>query len=68
LKFGISGGLFYDTGLVWYQKDPFTPSSRIYGYGFGLHLHLPYINVLRLELAFNAMGDTQFIVDLDVDI
>ena len=68
LKFGISFGLFADTGLTWFQEEKVKTSSLQSGYGFGLHLHLPYIDLLRLELAFDEEGQEQFIADLKVDI
>jgi outer membrane protein assembly factor BamA len=68
LKFGISMGLFADTGLVWFQNEEIKSNKLISGYGFGLHFHFPYIHVLRLDLAFDEEGNTEFIVDLGVDI
>ena len=68
LKFGVSLGLFADTGLTWFQKEKIKSSMLQTGYGLGLHLHLPYINLLRLEVAFDERGNEQFITDLYVDI
>jgi outer membrane protein assembly factor BamA len=68
LKFGISLGLFADTGLTWFQKEPIELSMLSTGYGLGIHIHLPYINLLRLEVAFDERGNEQLIVDLNVDI
>jgi len=68
LKFGISIGFFADTGLTWFQKEKIKPSMLQSGYGWGIHFHLPYINILRLEMAFNERGKKQFIADLNVDI
>jgi len=68
LKFGLSIGFFAETGLVWFQRDRIRSSMFISGYGCGLHFHLPYIDVLRLDLAFDEYGHTEWIVDLNVDI
>jgi len=68
LKFGISLGFFADTGLTWFQNEHVRASMLQSGYGFGIHFHLPYIHVLRLEMAFDEKGNEQFIADLHVDI
>jgi outer membrane protein assembly factor BamA len=68
LKFGISMALFADTGLTWMQGERVHSSKCISGYGLGIHFHLPYVNVLRFELAFNEFRKAEFIVDLNVDI
>lgn len=68
LKFGVSVGLFADTGLIWNQGETPDPSLLISGYGAGLHLHLPYIHLLRLEAALDEKGQIEFIADIGVDI
>jgi len=68
LKFGISFGFFADTGLTWFQKEKIESSMLQSGYGCGIHFHLPYINILRLEMAFNERRKKQFIADLNIDI
>jgi outer membrane protein assembly factor BamA len=68
LQFGISLGLFMETGLIWFQNERVNSSMLISGYGFGIHLHLPYIYILRLEMAFNEYGKKQYILDIGVDI
>jgi outer membrane protein assembly factor BamA len=67
MKFGLSAGIFADYGRVWFQSNKrprFADSQR--GYGCGLHVHLPYINLLRLELAFDEEGRSERIVDIGV--
>ncbi len=66
LKFGLSAGIFYDTGTVWSKNQKWSIQHFKSGYGLGLHLHLPYINLLRLEYGFNSQGQIQRIVDFDV--
>ena len=68
LKFGLSLGFFIDTGTVWFQSEDIKGLKFQTGYGLGLHIHLPYINVLRFEMAFNERGKKQFILDMGVDI
>jgi outer membrane protein assembly factor BamA len=67
MKFGLSAGIFADYGRVWFQANQrprFADGLR--GYGLGLHIHLPYINLLRLELAFDEEGRSEGIVDIGV--
>lgn len=70
LKFGLSAGIFFDYGRVWFQKPPPDRPRRVLppqlGYGAGLHIHLPYINLLRLEFAFDEEGRSERIVDIGV--
>jgi len=66
LPFGLSGGLFYDTGAAWLRGEKLTGAILLSGFGAGLHLHLPYIQVLRLECAFNSDYQAQFIADMGV--
>jgi outer membrane protein assembly factor BamA len=67
MKFGISAGIFVDYGRVWFQNNRrprFADGQR--GYGAGLHFHLPYVNLLRLELAFDEDGRSEWIADIGV--
>jgi outer membrane protein assembly factor BamA len=66
LPFGISGALFYDTGVAWNNGILPTSDTFISGFGYGLHIHLPYIELIRIDHAFNQDGDSQFIVDIGV--
>jgi hypothetical protein len=66
LKYGLSGGIFIDSGIVWQDKSEFALRKFFTGFGGGLHLHLPYINLLRLEYAVNDKGENQFIIDAGV--
>lgn len=68
LKFGMGLGLFIDSGLTWFQGERINRSMFQTGYGIGIHMHLPYIDIVRFELAFNEKGRPQLIVDLNVDI
>ncbi len=63
LKFGISAGIFMDSGIVWQNQNEFTLKNFYTGYGIGLHFHLPYIHLLRIELAINDHQRAQMIID-----
>ncbi len=65
LKFGISGGIFYDTGAVWFHDHKLAGQDFKSGFGAGIHFHLPYINVFRLECGFNSQGDVQGIAEIE---
>lgn len=62
-RFGISGGLFVDTGALWFQNQALSKDHFISGWGAALHIFLPYNNLIRLEYAFNEDWDGQFIID-----
>lgn len=66
LKFGISGGIFMDSGIAWQEKHQFTLSNFYSGYGLGLHLHLPYVFIIRFEYAISDQGKGQFIIDAEI--
>lgn len=66
LKFGLSAGLFVDSGIVWRNAGEICLNDFLIGYGVGIHIHLPYINVLRIEYALNKLGRGQFIVGTGV--
>ncbi len=66
LKFGMSAGLFFDNGAVWYQNQPLSIRQVKSGFGFGLHFHLPYVEVFRVECGFNKRLKAQAIADIEV--
>ena len=47
---------FGDVGLVWNDRDDFKASSAIGGYGVGLRLLVPFVDVVRLDLAWGEPG------------
>lgn len=63
-RFGMSGALFGDAGVVWFRGDKVQLRSFASGYGAGLIFLLPYSYVVRLEYAFNEYGRGQFIFNL----
>ncbi len=66
LPFGVSAGFFYDAGAVWDHSRTLHKNDFLKGFGAGLHLHVPYVDVLRLEYAFDQQRDGQFIFDIGV--
>jgi len=64
LKFGLNAGFFAETGYTWKWKDDFDTDKLITGYGAGLHFLLPYIEVLRLDLAFDEKFNHEFIIEI----
>lgn len=62
LRFGISAGLFFDTGNVWFD-DEFDFDKSISGWGAGLHFFLPYNGLIRVEYGFDEDWHGQVIVD-----
>ncbi len=66
LKYGLSLGIFMDSGIVWDEPSQFTLKNHNTGYGVGLHLHLPYINLLRIDHAWNDVGQRQWIIEAGV--
>ncbi|MBN2092019.1 BamA/TamA family outer membrane protein [candidate division KSB1 bacterium] len=51
--FGISGGLFWDFGTVWFQNEKLSAKKLLSGVGVGIFFHLPYVDIARVEYAFN---------------
>jgi outer membrane protein assembly factor BamA len=66
LKFGLSVGVFVDSGIVWRTRGELAMDNLYTGYGAGIHIHLPYINVVRLEYALNNRRQGQFIIGTGV--
>ncbi|NOX87535.1 MAG: BamA/TamA family outer membrane protein [Calditrichaeota bacterium] len=64
LKFGLNAGIFVESGQVWKKHKNFAIRKMVSGYGAGLHILLPYVEVLRLDLAFNEKGKSQFIAEI----
>jgi outer membrane protein assembly factor BamA len=66
LKFGLYGALFADAGIVWMQQSEFGINNFLSGYGAGLHFLLPYVEVARLELAFDTRYNAQLIFEVGI--
>jgi len=68
LRFGVGGGFFADTGMIWNRTESLTHRKLRSGFGAGIHLFLPYHVLVRLESAWDESGRRQWIADLNVDI
>jgi len=66
LPFGLSGGIFWDAGAIWNRLADSRSIAFQHGFGFGLHVHLPYVDLFRLEYAFDQKGRPEWICDLYV--
>lgn len=66
LPFGLSGGIFWDTGAMWNRLEDRRSIAFQHGFGLGLHVHLPYADLVRLEYAFDQKGRPEWILDLYV--
>jgi len=65
-RFAIYAELFSDTGTITNWGQALSIRNFYSGYGFGfVFLVLPY-NLLRLEYAFNDLGQPQFILGLGI--
>jgi outer membrane protein assembly factor BamA len=62
LKYGVSFALFVDSGRTWFDGENVSTLDFLTGYGASLDLHLPYIDVLRLALAWNEEDRRERIV------
>ncbi len=66
LKYGVSLALFMDSAVLWDRREQLSLRNHFTGFGAGLHFHLPYIYLLRLEHAWNDVGDREWIIDAQV--
>ncbi len=64
LKFGINVGAFIESGQVTHTRKQFALRKMVTGFGAGLHFLLPYVEVLRLDLAFDEKMNHQFIAEI----
>lgn len=72
LKFGLNAAIFYDAGKVWgvdiLEESGYLSSNDhgqlIQGFGFSLHFILPYIEIARLEIAFNEKLASEYIFEI----
>ncbi|MEJ2544761.1 MAG: BamA/TamA family outer membrane protein [Calditrichaceae bacterium] len=68
LKFGINAGLFAETGIAWHKESEFNSindiENLISGFGAGIHIILPYIEVLRIDFAFDENYNYETILEV----
>jgi outer membrane protein assembly factor BamA len=53
---GIQAAAFADLGLTWNDADDLETSSAIDGYGFGVRLLVPFVDVIRIDVAWGEPG------------
>jgi len=66
LKLGLNFGIFADAGIIWTDPHEYAMSNVKSGFGAGLHLRLPYIEVFRIDYAFDPNWRGQVIVEVGV--
>jgi outer membrane protein assembly factor BamA len=66
LKYGLSMGIFMDSGIVWDHTNQIAMKNFFTGYGVGLHIHLPYVHVFRIDRAWNDKGRGEWIIEVGV--
>jgi len=66
MRYAISLGAFVDMGLLWDEPRELSLNRARWGYGFGINFHLPFVQILRLERAWNDTGRGQYIIDVGV--
>jgi len=66
LRFGLNMGLFYDAGMSWGYDKTFAAENIIQGFGIGLHIRLPYIEVFRIEAAFNEQLQAEYVYEVRI--
>jgi outer membrane protein assembly factor BamA len=66
LKIGLNGGFFIDSGIVWGRSHEYGWNNFKTGFGFGLHLRMPYVEVFRIDYAFDRQLDGQFIAEIGI--
>ncbi|MBN1154921.1 BamA/TamA family outer membrane protein [candidate division KSB1 bacterium] len=64
LKYGVSTGVFYDFGMIWFQQESPDRDDFLSGFGAGLHIHLPYVDLFRLEVAFDSDWNQEYIAEI----
>ncbi|TFH00831.1 MAG: hypothetical protein E4H13_06465 [Calditrichales bacterium] len=66
LKIGLSGALFIDSGIAWTHAEEYAIENFHSGFGMGLHFHLPYVEIMRLDYAFDRDFRGQLIFEIGV--
>jgi outer membrane protein insertion porin family len=53
---GVETALFGDVGIVWDDEDSFRSDNLIAGVGVGLRLLIPFVRVVRFDVAYGETG------------
>ena len=56
LYWGLQLAGFGDLGLAWNDWDDLTGSPALDGYGAGLRVQVPFVDLLRLDVAWGEPG------------
>ncbi len=64
LKIGMNIGIFADAGIIWTNPHEYSMANVKSGFGAGIHIRLPYIEVFRIDYAFDPNWRGQFIVEV----
>lgn len=57
LHFGVQLTAFGDFGLAWNEKSEFALNNFIDGYGVGVRFLVPFVKMIRLDVAFGEPGE-----------
>jgi outer membrane protein assembly factor BamA len=66
LKFGLSGELFIDSGIIWQEPADYSINNYITGFGCGLFIHLPYVEIFRIDYGLNLDFQGEWIFEVGV--
>jgi len=53
---GLEAALFGDAGIVWDEEEEFRSDNIIAGGGVGLRLLIPFVRVVRFDIAYGESG------------
>ena len=53
---GLQIAAFADLGLAWTDADDWRPADAIDGYGIGLRVLVPFVDLIRIDLAWGEPG------------
>lgn len=68
LKFGISGHIFADAGIIWNHAYQYNSNNLLTGFGTGIYIHLPYIEVFRIDFGLDTNLNGQFIFEIGTSL
>jgi len=57
---GLQVAAFADLGLAWNDAQGRTAASAIDGYGVGLRLQVPFVDLIRIDVAWGEPGEGAF--------
>jgi outer membrane protein assembly factor BamA len=60
IDFRLDGVIFSDAGTAWNEGDDVRDAPIKWGIGFGFRAFLPFVDLLRIEMAFDEEGNPSF--------